>query len=217
MALEIRDVNQVLRTERPDGVLYRPILRAGRVIGYLWATPDMAGFRPRGGGAAADDVQAYWMRWLRFAWERGLTTAEALVSWNPAYEFPCGAPAPGPPTELAELDALWDLAGGDARPGGYAEDSRTPVRHYPVRRDGLPIGHLWASVDETAAGFLPSPDLAPANPAISVWQARLASSHSEGLTPTQALQALRDAPDDGTTGHLTDPLGQSYLSALRSR
>lgn len=194
-------------------MLYRPVVRDGRVIGYLWATADTAGFWPRA-GTADERVRAYWMRWLGVARERGLTPAEALAPWNPRWEFPCGTPATGPAGEIADLGALRALAEGASAGDGYAPETAVPVRHHPVVRDGVPLGHLWASVDERAAGFQPAGDLSDDDPAAPAWRARLAESAAAGLTPTQALHALRDAPDDGATGHLTDPLGQSPLSTL---
>ena len=202
----------------PDGasagaVLYRPIVRGGRVIGYLWAASDTAGYLPRAGGGA-DGVRAYWMRWLRVAWEGGLTPAEAMASWNPRWEFPCGTPATGAANEIAGLRALRALAEGTATIDGYASETAVLVRHHPVVRDGVRLGHLWASIDDRAAGFRPAADVPADDPAIPAWRTRLTDSAAAGLTPTQALHALRDAPDNTTIGHLTDPLGQSPMSAL---
>lgn len=198
-----------------DRVLYRQILRDGHTIGYLWAVHDEAGYWPRAGSDEDEQVRAYWMRWLAAARERGLTLAEAMASWNPAYAFPHGVPAVGPTNELADLDSLRALAAAYAPPGRYADDTTAAVRHYQVIRDGAYVGRLWASADDEAAGFLPSPDLPGTDPAALAWPRRLAASHASGLTPTQALDALRQAPDDGTTGRLTDPLGLGHLHDLR--
>lgn len=196
-------------------VMYRPIVRYGRVVGYLWAVGDTAGYWARAGGGADRGVRAYWMWWLSLARERGLSTGEAMASWNPAWEFPRGTPATGPANEIADLGALRALAEGTATFAGYASETSVLVRHHPAVRDGVPVGHLWASIDELAAGFVPAADLPDGDPASPAWHGRLAESAAAGLTPSQALHALRDAPDDGAAGRLIDPLGQSLLPALR--
>lgn len=197
-----------------DPVLHRPIHRSGTVIGYLWCTAGSAGFWPRAGAGAEDQVCAYWMRWLNSARESGLSPWEALSSWNPRLDFPHGTPAIGAPNEVAGLDELYALAEGRAPATTYADDTSVPVRHYQVVRGNAHLGRLWASTDDAAAGFLASPDLPADDPAAHAWPRRLAESSASGLTPGQALHALRQAPDDGTTGHLTDPLGQSRLRDL---
>ena len=198
-----------------DGpVLHRPILGSGTVLGYLWCTAGSAGFWPRAGSGADDQVRAYWMRWLTSARESGLSPWEALSSWDPRLDFPHGTPAIGAPSELPGLDDLRALAEGRTPATTYADGTAAAVRHYQVVRGGTYLGRLWASVDDEAAGFLPSPDLAPDDPAARAWPRRLADSCTSGLTPGQALHALRQAPDDGTTGHLTDPPGQSHLHDL---
>lgn len=194
-------------------LLYRPILRAGVPIGYLWATPEQAGYHRRAGSDDDPQVRAFWMRWLMTARESGLTAHEAMASWNPSYEFPYGAPAIGPPTPLPDFESLQALASGSGPAGGYPDETTTLVRHYPVIRAGQRIGHLWASVDDEAAGFVPI-GLPDTDPAIPAWRHRLTEAHTFGLTPVQALDAMRDAPDDGTTGRLSDPLGQAPLADL---
>lgn len=196
-------------------MLYRPILRSGEVIGYLWCTAGAAGFFPRTAGGEDEQVRRFWMGWLDDAREDGLTPWEAMSSWDPRTEFPYGEPAPGGPSELAGEDDLRALLERRARGIAYADDSRVPVRHYQVIRDGSYLGRLWASVDEAAAGFLANPDLGEHDPAPGVWRRRLADSLAAGLTPAQAVHALRDFPDDGVSGRVTDPLGQGYLQTLR--
>lgn len=199
-----------------DSVLYRPILRSGAVIGYLWCDAESAGFWPRAGSEVDDAVCEFWMRWLSTAREYGLSPWEALTSWDPRTEFPLDAtPAPGAPNELAGMDDLYALAEARVPPTPYDDDTRVAVRHYQVIRGDRYLGRLWASVDDAAAGFLESPDLPADDPAATVWPRRLAESHASGLTASQALHALRGLPDDGSAGHLVDPLGQSYLRDLR--
>lgn len=198
-----------------DRVLYRPILRCGVVIGYLWCTGGTAGFFPRTADGEDERVRRFWMGWLDAAREEGLSPWDAMSSWDPRTEFPYGEPAPGGPNELAGEDDLQALLEGRAPSVEYADDSRVPVRHYQVIRDGAYLGRLWASVDEAAAGFLPSADLGADDPAPETWRRRLADSLASGLTPAQAVHALRDLPDDGVSGHVTDPLGQGYLRDLR--
>lgn len=196
-------------------VLHRPILRSGAVIGYLWANGESAGFWPRAGADADDEVRQYWLRWLARACEEGLTPWEALSSWNPRGDFPHGAPAIGAPNEMADLDELCALAEGEPTDMTYGDDTQVPVQHYQVIRGANFLGRLWASVAGEAAGFLPSPDLPATDPAALAWPHRMAETCAAGLTPGQALHALREFPDDGASGHLTDPLGQGYLRDLR--
>lgn len=193
------------------GVLYRPILRSGVVVGYLWCTGASAGFWPRTGVDGGDDVAQFWLRWLNSAREQGLSPWDALSSWDPRTDFPHGRPAPGAPNELAGRADLASLADGRAPVVPYDDDSRLPVRHYQVIRGTAYLGRLWASVDDAAAGFLTAPDLPADDPAARAWPRRLEESCAAGLTPGQALEALREFPDDGTSGHLTGPLGQGYL------
>lgn len=198
-----------------DRVLYRPILRSGVVVGYLWCSAGAGGFWPRPGAGAGDGVCRFWLGWLDTAREQGLSPWEALSSWDPRMDFPYGRPAPGAPNEAAGADDLLALVEGRATIAPYADDTRAPVRHYQVVRGASYLGRLWASVDDAAAGFLPGPDLAAGDPAATAWPRRLAESCASGLTPGQALAALREFPDDGSAGHLTDPLGQGPLAALR--
>jgi hypothetical protein len=198
-----------------SGVRYRPVLYGSRVIGYLWAAPGTAGFWPRTGGGAGVRTRAYWMRWLAVARAHGLTPEQALASWNPAYVFPHGTPAIGHPTPLPNLAALRALAAGAPPAGAYAAGDTGVVRHYPVVRGDRTIGWLWASPDDRAAGFAPAPHLPASDPAPAGWRARLATCHATGLTPLQALDALRHAPYAAAIGALTEPLGQAPLAALR--
>lgn len=197
-----------------DVVRYRPILKSGAVIGYLWATGDEAGFWPRAGSAPGTAARPYWLRWLTTAHAEGLTPVEALASWNPAYAFPHGTPAIGAISELDRLDELAALAKGDPAPGLYGNFADAPVQHYQVIRANRYLGRLWASIDDQSADFLPSPDLPDNDPAVIAWPARLARCHAAGLSPIQALHALRDAPDISGSGELIDPLGQCYLGDL---
>lgn len=198
-----------------DWVLHRPILRSGVVVGYLWCTFTSVGFWPRTGADAGEDVAQFWLRWLNTAREQGLSPWATLASWDPRTDFPHGRPAPGAPNELAGREELAALAEGRAPAVPYADDSRVPVRHYQVIRGNTYLGRLWASVDDAAAGFLTALDLPEGDPAAPAWRRRLAESRASGLTPGQALEALREFPDDGTSGHLADPLGQGYLRELR--
>ena len=185
------------------------------VIGYLWSNAAAAGFWPRANAGADDAVRRYWMGWLEVARERGLAPWDAVSSWDPRTDFPHGEPAPGAPNELAGEDDLLALVEGRAAIATYADDTREPVRHYQVVRGNSYLGRLWAAVDERAAGFLANPDLGADDPAAGTWPRRLADSLNSGLTPTQAVHALHGFPDDGASGHVIDPLGQSYLRALR--
>lgn len=185
------------------------------MIGYLWSDARAAGFWPRAGAGADEQVRRFWMGWLDVAREQGLAPWDAVSSWDPRTDFRYGAPAPGGPNELAGTDDLLALVEGRAAVAEYADDTTLRVRHYQVVRDDRYLGHLWASVDERAAGFLASPDLGEGDPAAGVWRHRLVDSLACGLTPSQAVHALRDFPDDGASGHVTDPLGQAYLRDLR--
>lgn len=192
-------------------VRYRPILEHGVVVGYLWAAGEKTDFLLRPGtGAAGERLRAYWLSWLAFARERGHTATEALLPWHPSDPPRLGTPALGPATELPSVTALHRLAHGLAEPGDYPDTADGPVRHYPVTRAGRFAGHLWASVDDTAAGFLAVPgDEAAAR----VWRDRLTEAYTSGLTPLQALDAHLDRPETSEAGVVDGPLDQSRTLA----
>ncbi|WP_258052665.1 hypothetical protein [Streptomyces sp. Ru73] len=87
----------------------------GSVLGYLWADDEeAAAFEPRqAGGARAMNEGGFWLRRLRSAKERGLTSSQALAELygNPETAGK-GRPLPGSLTDAPNAAAVEALAEG---------------------------------------------------------------------------------------------------------
>ncbi|MFC9943137.1 hypothetical protein [Streptomyces pratensis] len=77
----------------------------------------------------------------------------------------------------------------------YPETTDHPVRYLTVQREGQPLGYLWASVANEAAGYEPRTAAGDeAFEAGSKWLLRLREAHSRGLTALDALDWIAHLP-----------------------
>lgn len=91
----------------------------------------------------------------------------------------------------------------------YETFVRGAVLHYPLVLAGRTIGHLWGSADsaEDAAGtvvVLSALDPGPRMDAVVFWDQRLRDTHQEGLSPSEALERWRGAPEDPVGGGIPE-------------
>jgi hypothetical protein len=101
----------------------------------------------------------------------------------------------------------------------YAETATGAVSARPVMRGGEPLGYLWASDVDGAAGWVECGSAATAGwNAGTPWLRRLASSKSAGYTPGEALRHLADLPEDERAGAVGGPEEEAgSLAALVDR
>ncbi|MEW2355421.1 hypothetical protein [Spirillospora sp. NPDC029432] len=101
---------------------------------------------------------------------------------------------------------------------GYDHWTREPVVYFEVLFRGRPIGHLWASGEHPAAGFLCAPDASEeVLEAAEVWEDRLAEAYGRGESAVDAVRRWRGAPDDPRCGAVPGDArerGAPSLSAL---
>lgn len=107
------------RTDHP--VHYVPVVRAGRVLGFLWASveDESAAYMPRrDAGREGMDAMTPWMDRLREARDRGLTPRQALLQWAGSREDAVGGaiPADVVEDEAPDLETLRRRAGWPATP-----------------------------------------------------------------------------------------------------
>ncbi|MBW8485281.1 hypothetical protein [Actinomadura parmotrematis] len=123
--------------------------------------------------------------------------------WQNAPAAAPGAPAPPPAFGAAAPPpaAGGSPYGGSGGPSGYETVTRKPVVYLPVELNGEPIGFLWASESDAAAGFVRRNDkLQAAWEAPLVWSERLARQHAAGLPARDAVRAWIGAPEDPRGG-----------------
>ncbi|MDQ7906558.1 ADP-ribosyltransferase [Phytohabitans sp. ZYX-F-186] len=104
-------------------------------------------------------------------------------------------------------------------PERYAEAASGAVAYRPVARGGEPLGFLWASDVDGAAGWV---ECGAAGPdgwnAGTPWLRRLASAKAAGRTPGEALRHLADLPEDERAGVVSGPeAGAASLAELTER
>ncbi|BCB87917.1 ADP-ribosyltransferase [Phytohabitans suffuscus] len=91
-------------------------------------------------------------------------------------------------------------------PERYAETAPGAVTYRPVLRGGEPLGFLWISDVDGAAGWV---DSAAAGPdgwnAGTPWLRRLAGSKASGRSPGEALRHLATLPEDERAGAVAGP------------
>jgi hypothetical protein len=106
-------------------------------------------------------------------------------------------------------------AGGTApRPAApaYERWTREPVVYFQVVMAGRPIGHLWASREHQAAGFLVRPGAGEqALEAAEAWEDRLSEACGRGEPAIDAVRRGRGAPDSAECG--TIPADQEERTA----
>lgn len=124
-------------------VRYMPVVRAGNLLGYLWAavTDDAAGFVVREAqGSDAFNASAAWVERLRWAKARGMTPLQVLPHWSGAPEDDrAGSVAPGAEREAPSLATLRHLAEGDG-PAAAAGPARQALERYQSRVSGCFLG-----------------------------------------------------------------------------
>jgi ADP-ribosylglycohydrolase len=124
-------------------VRYVPVVKAGNLLGYLWAavTDDAAGFVVREAqGSDAFNASAAWIERLRWAKSRGMTPLQALRHWAgaPADER-AGTVTPGTEREAPDLTDLRRLASAGG-PAPMAGPARQALERYRSRVDGCFLG-----------------------------------------------------------------------------
>jgi hypothetical protein len=99
----------------------------------------------------------------------------------------------------------------------YEVTTDCPVRYFTIRRDGQPLGYLWASTGDEAAGYEPRTAAGEAAfEAGAEWLLRLRDAHGQGLSPLAALSWAAQAsprPEAGTPAEDT-PQEAPSLDAL---
>ncbi|MGN9913732.1 ADP-ribosyltransferase [Phytohabitans sp. LJ34] len=91
-------------------------------------------------------------------------------------------------------------------PERYAETTTGPVSYRQVVRGGEPIGLLWASDVDGAAGWVDRDSAGPDGwNAGTPWLRRLAEAKAAGHTPGEALRHLADLPEDERAGVVSGP------------
>lgn len=95
-------------------------------------------------------------------------------------------------------------------PERYAESAAGAVSYRQVVRGGVPLGWLWASDVDGAAGWVEC-DSAGADGwnAGTPWLRRLAEAKAAGHTPSEALRRLADLPEDERAGVVSGPEQQA--------
>lgn len=85
----------------------------------------------------------------------------------------------------------------------YRRDATGQVSFLPVRGEDEILGYLWASDAEGAASFEPrdKADLAGYHAGL-VWLDKLPDAFHQGLTPSVALETLRNSPPNKASGHI---------------
>jgi hypothetical protein len=91
-------------------------------------------------------------------------------------------------------------------PERYAETATGAVSYRPVVRGGDPLGFLWASDVDGAAGWMECGTAGPEGwNAGTPWLRHLASSKAAGRTPAEALRHLAELPEDERAGVVGGP------------
>jgi hypothetical protein len=91
-------------------------------------------------------------------------------------------------------------------PERYAETATGAVSYRTVVRGGEPLGFLWASDVDGAAGWMECGSAGAAGwNAGTPWLRRLAASKAAGHTPGEALRHLADLPEDERSGAVGGP------------
>lgn len=91
-------------------------------------------------------------------------------------------------------------------PERYAQTTTGTVRYRAVVRGGDPLGFLWASDVDGAAGWVDSgPAGADGWNAGTPWLGRLAASKAAGESPGEALRRLAGLPEDERAGVVGGP------------
>lgn len=91
-------------------------------------------------------------------------------------------------------------------PERYAETAAGAVSYRMVMRGGEPLGFLWASDVDGAAGWVECGSAGSDGwNAGTPWLRRLASSKAAGHTPGEALRCLADLPEDERAGVVGGP------------
>ncbi|BCB82515.1 hypothetical protein GCM10022251_69730 [Phytohabitans flavus] len=86
-------------------------------------------------------------------------------------------------------------------PERYADTASGAVTYRPVLRDGEPLGFLWASEVDGAAGWVDHGAAGASGwSAGTPWLRHLAASKAAGHTPAEALRHLADLPSDERAG-----------------
>jgi hypothetical protein len=164
-------------TRRP--VVFLPVYRRGRLIGYLWASPDQhaAGFE-RSLAVAGDDLDCLiaWETRLTEAAAAGLAPRAAIERWIGAPEDAVAGmvPAQSRSAESPSLAWLWDrlnpngpplgegpLIQDGTYPDGTPEDRANgwgplvsaPLPNYATETDA-PVRYLPVLLDSTVVGYV---------------------------------------------------------------
>lgn len=91
-------------------------------------------------------------------------------------------------------------------PERYAETAMGAVSYRPVARGGEPLGYLWASDVDGAAGWVECGSAgADGWNAGTPWLRRLAAAKAAGHPPGEALRHLADLPEDERAGVVSGP------------
>lgn len=101
-------------------------------------------------------------------------------------------------------------------PERYARSASGPVSYLRVCRGGEPLGYLWASDVDNAAGWVDRGAAGAAGwNAGTPWLGRLAASKAAGRTPGEALRDLAELPGDERAGAVDGALSEAAsLAAL---
>ncbi|RDI55322.1 hypothetical protein [Nocardia mexicana] len=164
-------------TRRP--VIYLPVQRRGRLIGYLWAATDQnaAGFE-RSLAAAGDDLNCLlaWEARLNDAATRGLAPVAALEQWIGATEDSVAGAVPAGmrPGNAASLAELWARLNPEGPPlddgpliqdGTFADgtpidprDGWGPLRSVPLQNyadeTNSPVRYLPVRMESAVIGYV---------------------------------------------------------------
>jgi hypothetical protein len=176
---------------------------------------------------------AAWDERLAQSRSEGLTPLAALRRWVGAPEDPRGGGIPSDAEEIeavseiamirelidpnyvdrsdqweellfqGDMESFLRAKEGEAEPGSYPFYTDAAVRYLPVRKNGVPFGYLWASVNDDAAGYFSRAEVAAAaTDTYRAWVARLDQACAEGLSPIRAVRQWVGIPEDPVAGEI---------------
>ncbi|MFF4079278.1 hypothetical protein ACFYZN_07715 [Streptomyces sp. NPDC001777] len=95
----------------------------------------------------------------------------------------------------------------------YEQITEGSVRYFTIQRDGRTLGFVWASIDDTAAGYVPRTAAGDeAFDAGAAWLLGLREAHGRGLSPLAALDWLAMGPARPEIGVIVEETPQEAPS-----